>query len=160
MSFFHVFHNKQTAYINFVQLHAGIFCQMLSFSSTCQGFPFVYLIHYAVLLFFIFLFTAACSRKDSCQRNLIAWGVGRRERIFCDWCYATKHSTTCLCAWTSACTIWVVNVESSNSLPQVSAELTLVLSNPHTSTPRSLSAWPAFLCSRLSTGDKGQQVQD
>lgn len=49
-SFFHVFHNKQTAYINFVQLHADIFCQMLSFSFTCQGFPFVYLIHYAVLL--------------------------------------------------------------------------------------------------------------
>ena len=104
MSFFHVFHNKQTAYINFVQLQADIFCQMLSLPRASEFHLSIWYITLCLYLFFIFLSTAACSRKDSCQRNLIAWGVGRRERIFCDWCYATKHSTTCLCAWTSACT--------------------------------------------------------
>lgn len=56
----------------FVQLHANNSCQKLSFSSMCQGLPFVYLIHYVVssCLYFIFLLTVYCSRKDNYQRGV------------------------------------------------------------------------------------------
>lgn len=96
--------NKQPTSILYNCMQAFSVKCFLSLPHASESHLSIWYITLCFYLFFIFLFAAACSRKDSCQRNLIAWGVGRWERIFCDWCYATKHSTTCLCAWMSACT--------------------------------------------------------